>query len=212
VRGDQLTRTRVDGSGAPVRGLDDPAPHIHPPVVLLRSGSIACVLGVASFAPLPSGLPPADLVEQQAEPPRPGDQECGGDRIRGTWRATAYQRGGNLRWTFRIRRAGRALTGQILLTKWYGPRRSRPPPPCANGQLAFVVSQPAVGEVLDERRIVFRGTSWNLDRQTCGVLADYYVDNFVGRIDANASVMRVVNNDGHGAVNDPYVFRRVSCN
>lgn len=169
---------------------------------------ISAILLALVLLPAPSRVPPGGPVEPTAEPQ---NGECGGDRVRGTWRASTYQRGANVRWVFRIRRAGRELSGRITLTKWYGPRGQRRPPPCLPDQLAFVVSQPAVGEVLDDRRILFRGLSFDIDQHICGRLSNYYIDNFTGRLEEGRSVMRVVNNDGHGAVNDPYVFRRASC-
>src|SRR5690606_22664009 len=104
---------------------------------------------------------------------------------------------------------GNRLSGRIVNRTWYGPRGSRPPPPC-RGQLAYQVSMSATGS-LEGRRVDFRGVGrWRYDRDICGRLSGYNLDHFAGSLDSGGR-MTLYNDDGHAARGDRYSFRRTSC-
>jgi hypothetical protein len=159
------------------------------------------------------GIPLAegDLVERRGEPPPPqtGEVECGGDRVVGVWRGRNRIHQWTYVTTLHIQRdGGNNLRGRMLVTAFTG--GGRPPPPCRPGQLAYRVSQPAVGTA-DGLRVDFRATSYNLDRNICGSSYGYNLDRFTGTIDPGTSMLRAVNNDNGVAVNAPVMFRRLRC-
>lgn len=177
----------------------------HPASV--RRALIVLALALLCGVPIASG----DLVDRAGQPPPPADQECGGDRVAGVWRARNRRYGWTWISTLTIERVpgdANAIRGRMSMTWWTG--GGRPPPPCSQGQEAYHVTQPAVGRV-DGLRVDLRATSYVVDRILCGGPQSYNADHFTGSIDANASIFRAVNNDGEQAVNNPYLFRRVRC-
>lgn len=165
--------------------------------------SIVLAMGVA-------GTAFADLVDRAGRPPPPGPAECGGDRVAGVWRGRHFLDGVTYITTLYVERAGgNSLRGRMDVLSFTG--RGRPPPPCQPGQRAYRVTQPSVGTA-DGLRVDFRATSVEVVYPTiCGAPGGYAADHFTGTIEANASVLRAVNNDGGVAVNEPVAFRRVRC-
>ena len=158
----------------------------------------------------------ATIEEQRARLPPPA--ECDDDPVAGVWKSHQYDpRYGD--WTvfmLRIRRVEgdeRRLVGTITNHSWAGTRAQEEPTPCGSFGWQWVVSMDARGSVSEDGRIAFGGVGqWRLDQVICerGPHA-YNLDNFTGVIDRELNEFQSVNNDGGRAVNDPTVFRRVSC-
>ncbi len=160
---------------------------------------------------------PATIEEQRARLPPPA--ECGDDPVTGVWKSHQYdpQYGDWTVFMLRIRRADGApsrLVGTITNHSWdAGPAQEEPPPCAAGSGSQWVVSMDAQGTVSPDGRIFFGGVGgWRLDQVICerGPFA-YNLDNFTGVIDRELNEFQSVNNDGGRAVNDPTVFRRISC-
>jgi hypothetical protein len=173
----------------------------------VRTRGFLITLALALFCVVPVAL--GDLVERRGEPPPPDVAECGGDRVAGIWRGRNFLHGWSYITTMRIERAGgEAIRGSMSVTLWTG--RGRPPPPCLAGMNAYRVRQPSRGTA-SGLRVDFRASAANIDRILCGSPQGYAPDHFTGTIAPNASVLRAVNNDNGGAVNEPVMFRRVRC-
>ena len=111
----------------------------------------------------------------------------------------------------RVEGSETALEGSITNHTWYADKRFSEPPACA-GSLEYFVSMNALGTFSDGF-IQFGGVGeWRLDDVPCGRFTmGYNLDNFSGSIDPDLQEFQSVNNDGGRAINDPTVFRRVSC-
>ena len=172
----------------------------------------------AGFAIVVSWLPaaaPATIQEQRARLPPPA--ECN-EPVVGVWKShqhdprfrdwTVFML--DLRWADADKRA---LTGTITNHSWEGGAEQEEPAPCSSGNDEWVVSMDGTGHVDPSGQIAFGGVGqWRLDRILCnGGPGGYNLDRFTGVIDIELNEFQSVNNDGGRAVNDPTVFRRVSC-
>ncbi|MEM9194468.1 MAG: hypothetical protein AAGF12_35150 [Myxococcota bacterium] len=177
-------------------------------------GSLAVLLLLLS--PPPSFLLPAPakatISEQRARLPPPAECE---DPVAGVWKSHAYypSHGQWYIFTLSIYRAETdgELTGTVHSHYWSGTPEHEEPPPCSGGGYHQTVLMPADGTVND-LRIEFGGTSWQLEQTFCGPpVVSYYPDRFSGVIDPEIQEFQSVNNDGGPMVDYPTVFRRISC-
>lgn len=157
----------------------------------------------------------ATVAEQRARLPPPA--ECS-DPVAGLWKShkwdETYQD-----WTIftlEVRRdpaTPGALFGRIENHQWQGTPEDEAPHPCRPGQAEWVVSMDARGSIAEDGTIHFGGVGqWREDRIICNYgPGGYNLDNFSGVIDRSINEFQSVNNDGGRAVNDPMVFRRISC-
>ena len=174
-------------------------------------------LAVAAFAivglvPLIAG---ATIEEQRRRLPPPA--ECD-DPVAGVWKSHQYDpRYGD--WTIftlnvqRVEGSEGELTGTIVNHSWDARPDQEEPTTCEAGGAQWLVSMDARGRIEPDGRIHFGGIGqWRLDRVICrtGPYA-YNLDNFSGIVDRELNEFQSVNNDGGRSVNDPTLFRRISC-
>jgi len=177
----------------------------------------ARLLALAAFLAVtaPPARAPATIAEQRARLPPPAT--CV-DPVEGLWKSHLYDpiyRD----WTVfmlhiqRVPGSETEITGTITNHSWDGPPTQQEPGPCTPGLTQWVVSMDARGHVQADGQIEFGGAGqWRLDRVVCnGGPGGYNLDNFSGVIDPALQEFQSVNNDGGRAVNDPTVFRRISC-
>lgn len=181
-----------------------------------RVGWVVAVLCFAWAWLLPRKAP-ATIAEQRAR--LPPAAECEDENVAGTWRSHHY----NERYThwniftLEIRRSEddpSRLEGTITNRYWDGGPQDEEPPPCSEQRGEYwIVSMDARGTVKDDGDIVFGGVGrWRLDEVICRRGPHgYNLDNFSGTIDPDKLEFQSVNNDGGIAVNEPTLFRRVSC-
>ncbi len=173
---------------------------------------LAIVAAVCALFVLPS-LSPATIAEQRARLPPPAECE---DEVEGVWKSHSYWRGHGQWYVFtmevrRVKGRPTQLAGTIQSHYWSGGSQDEEPPACGIGGYHQVVRMPGAGNILNGV-VTFGGTSWQLEQTFCGrPTANYYPDNFSGRIDPALQEFQSVNNDGGPAVNVPQVFRRVRC-
>lgn len=160
----------------------------------------------------PRRAPAGTVAEQRARLPPPAT--CADD-IAGTWKSHDY-RAPWRQWTIFTLQIERVkgteeLKGTIVNESWRGDDTESEPGIC-QGELHYVVSMDAVGQVNDGR-IAFGGIGqWRLDKVLCGeTFGGYNLDNFTGPLDLELLEFQSVNNDGGRSVNEPTVFRRVEC-
>lgn len=137
------------------------------------------------------------------------------DPVVGTWRAQKYRTADQtwVRFLLAIRRgAGGELSGTITSRIWTGNRSDPTPPACTAFGMDHTWRMNARGR-LDGEQLVFRSAGGaRLIRQDCPRSdATYAPDHFTGRVEPMREVFESVNNDGHYDVDEPYTFRRVSC-
>ena len=157
---------------------------------------------------------PATIEEQRARLPPPA--ACT-DPVVGEWRSHHY----NPRWgdwmifTLRVRRetpTSDVLLGTIEAHSWSGGPTEASPGPCAPGMKHWIVEMTARGSFVPAtKQIEFWGTSWRVRETLCLPWARYNMDHFTGVIDHGIQEFQSINNDGGRSVNEPVVFRRVSC-
>jgi hypothetical protein len=171
------------------------------------------VLAFSSVLAFPSTAP-ATIQEQRARLPPPA--ECD-DVVAGVWKSHQFDpRFGD--WTIfvldvhRVSGSDRELEGTIVNHSWDAGPEQQEPGPC-RGQIEWQVSMDAWGQVDADGRIRFGGVgAWRLDRVLCvRGPGGYNLDQFSGVLDPELNEFQSVNNDGGRAVNDPTVFRRISC-
>ena len=141
-----------------------------------------------------------------------GGAECD-DAVAGVWKSSIYDplRGQWYAFTLTIRRDGEYLSGTIVSKFWTGPRHSaRMPSSCAETSLFAQVSMPATGSV-EGTRIRFGARRANVDRVFCGDHVQYTPDRFSGHVDPDAHELQSIVTDGLNLVDQPMLFRRVSC-
>lgn len=157
----------------------------------------------------------ATIQEQRERLPPPA--ECT-EPITGRWKSHQYTPRFS-DWTIfvldvrRVEGSEPRLEGTISTHHWEGGPDQEEPGPCRPGQEEWLVSMDAAGTVNAEGRIAFWGVGkWRLDRVVCNHgPGGYNLDHFTGVIDADLQEFQSVNNDGGRAVNEPTLFRRVSC-
>ena len=171
------------------------------------------VAGLAAGTSLLPSRAPATVAEQRARLPPPATCR---DAVTGTWKSHDFDER-HQDWTIftlnieRVEGSETELKGTIVNHTWYADK-SHPEPPACAGQLEYVISMAAMG-THSEGFIAFGGIGdWRMDEERCGSFRmGYNLDNFSGSIDPDLQEFQSVNNDGGRAVNDPTVFRRVSC-
>jgi hypothetical protein len=158
---------------------------------------------------------PATIAEQRARLPPPA--ECN-DPVAGVWRSHRYDPRFSdwSQFTLEIHRVPddpTRLRGTIRNHSWSGgPEQQEPTAPCTFGMRRWVVSMDAVGTASDDGRVQFQGVGqWRLDEQICLGWGGYNLDHFSGVIDPAIQEFQSVNNDGGRSINEPTVFRRISC-
>jgi hypothetical protein len=135
------------------------------------------------------------------------------DPAAGTWRAMKYDPDQHhwVTFTLRIRRSGDALTGTILSRTWSGGPSDRRPPECRPFGSDITVRMPARGH-FSGGEMVFESSSYQIVREDCPSRPfNYAPDRFRGTVDAAGERFDSLNNDGAYDIDEPYMFRRVSC-
>lgn len=135
------------------------------------------------------------------------------DPVAGVWRAQRF-RGTDRTWVrfiLRIRRQGDALTGTITSRIWRGSPSHPEPGECEPGGLDHTWRMVARGTV-DGERVRFGARTVRLVEARCPSLgARYAPDNFTGTIRPFSEIFESLNNDGAFDIDEPYTFRRISC-
>jgi hypothetical protein len=154
------------------------------------------------------------VAEQRARLPPPA--ECK-DPVAGIWKSHSYD-ALHRDWTIftlemkRVEEGKDQFEGRIVNDSWVAEPHESSPPPC-RGELRYIISMNAEGEIRDGEINFWGVGTWNLDEVPCGYWdMGYNLDHFSGKIDPDLMEFQSVNNDGGRAVNDPVVFRRVQCN
>ncbi len=181
--------------------------------VIVRAAALAAVLAVLF---IPSRAPAT--VQEQRERLPPAATDCD-DPVAGVWKSHKYDPrfGDWYIFTLNIERVEgdpERLTGNIQAHAWTGTPEEEEPPPCRPGLWHWTVRMTAEGRVTPEGQIEFWGTSWQPENAFCGRMigqGEYNLDHFSGLIDPEIMEFQSVNNDGGRSVNDPTVFRRISC-
>jgi hypothetical protein len=133
------------------------------------------------------------------------------DPVTGTWRAQKYSNRGWARFTLRVQRNGEQVTGTITSHMWSGPPSDPRPGPCTAFGFDHTWVMEARGR-FDGTQMTFNSHSLRLTREDCPQSGhNYAADNFRGRVDVEREVFDAVNNDGAYDIDEPYLFRRVSC-
>jgi hypothetical protein len=134
------------------------------------------------------------------------------DPIAGTWRSQKYRRGQWSRFDLHIERDGAALRGTLRSRIWTGspadPRHAQ----CGAFGMDNTWVMQASGRI-DGDSVSF-GANGNarLIRQDCPAQGDGYApDHFTGQVDGPRDTLQVRNNDGAYDIDEPYTFRRISC-
>ena len=174
-----------------------------------------CAVACAALVLLVPGVAPATVQEQRARLPPPATCD---DPVEGIWKSHKYDPRFEDWYIFtlrikRVKGSETRLEGTVQAHSWTGRPNDSEPPVCRPGLLHWKVAMTAEGTIND-RKIGFRGTSWRLENVLCGMgpgRGEYNLDNFSGTIDPELQEFQSVNNDGGRSVNDPTVFRRVSC-
>jgi hypothetical protein len=94
---------------------------------------------------------------------------------------------------------------------WRGSPTDKTPPPCGFTSVEATVSMPDATGKVDGQHIEFGATHYKWDKIACGRPGIYNPDHYSGTIDPARMEFQSVNNDGGEMVNEPTVFRRVSC-
>lgn len=135
------------------------------------------------------------------------------DPVAGTWRAQKY-RGYDRTWVrfiLRIRRQGDALSGTITSRIWTGTPSDPQPGACTPTGFDHTWRMDARGSV-DGTRVTFGSRTARLVEAHCPSPDRRYApDNFSGTIRPLGETYESVNNDGAFDIDEPYTFRRISC-
>ena len=173
-------------------------------------------LSVAVFAALvfAPAAAPGSVEEQRARLP-PAAADCS-DPVEGVWLSLTYA-GFQSTWneeTLNVQRVSPGSTqlkGYMSAHFWSGSDKDKTPPGCGVLGVEAVVSMPDATGKVDGQNIEFGATKYKWDKIICGRPGLYYPDHYSGTIDPARMEFQSVNNDGGEMVNEPTVFRRVSC-
>ena len=135
------------------------------------------------------------------------------DPVVGTWLAQKYRASDHtwVRFTLHVRREGSSLNGTIVSRIWTGRPSDPRPGECTAFGLDHTWQMSAHGRI-DGDDMTFVSTHARLVRQDCPRSDHSYApDRFSGRVHALREVFDAVNNDGAFDIDEPYVFRRTSC-
>ncbi len=183
-------------------------------------GRMRMAIAVVALLPvIAPALVRATVQEQRARLPPPAHCE---DPVAGVWKSHKYDPRFSdwYIFTLNIERDPKSpegknyLTGTINSHSWTGSPKDEEPPPCRPGMRHWTVHMDAQGSVSEDGEIRFWGTSWRPEHTFCGMpimRGEYNLDHFSGKIDPKIMEFQSVNNDGGRSINDPTVFRRVSC-
>lgn len=168
---------------------------------------------VASWAPGQRPARASTVAEQRARLPPPATCQ---DPVAGVWKSHSYDKI-YLDWTIftlemrRVAEGSEEFEGTITNQSWIAEAHESSPPAC-RGDLHYVISMDAQGNVHDQT-VNFGGVgNYRVDDVPCGTWdMGYNLDHFTGVIDPEILEFQTVNNDGGRAVNEPVVFRRVAC-
>lgn len=157
----------------------------------------------------------ATIQEQRARLPPPA--ECQ-DTVAGRWKSHQYDPRFD-DWTVFVLDVHRSqgddtrLEGTIETHHWEGGPFREEPGPCQAGLPEWRVSMDAEGTVSDTGEIRFWGVgAWRVDQVLCNQgPGGYNLDHFSGQLDGERQEFQTLNNDGGRAVNEPTLFRRISC-
>ncbi|MEC7521836.1 MAG: hypothetical protein VYE22_18275 [Myxococcota bacterium] len=144
----------------------------------------------------------------------PGGGACQ-DPVAGTWRSQKY-RSGDRTWVRFMLDVSRdadtnALTGTITGRIWSGSAGTPVPGECTAFGMDHTWRMRARGH-FDGRRMTFGSSRARLVRADCPNRDTQYApDNFSGSVDVMREVFDAINNDGAFDIDEPYTFRRVSC-
>ncbi len=137
------------------------------------------------------------------------------DPIAGTWRAQKYRTSDHtwVRFILQVRRdAGGDLRGTITSRIWTGNRSNPNPGTCTAFGMDHTWRMSARGRFEGEHMSFHAAGGARLVRQDCPRSdSSYAPDHFTGRVRVMQEVFESVNNDGAYDVDEPYTFRRVSC-
>jgi hypothetical protein len=135
------------------------------------------------------------------------------DPAAGTWRAMKYDPDQHhwVTFTLKVRQSGSALTGTITSRTWSGGPSDRRPPECRPFGSDVTVRMPASG-YFSNGEMVFESSTWRIIREDCPSRPFHYApDRFRGTVDQAGERFDSLNNDGAYDIDEPYMFRRVSC-
>lgn len=137
------------------------------------------------------------------------------DPVVGTWRAQKFRPTDRswVRFVLRVRREpANRISGTITSRIWSGTPGNPAPGPCTAFGFDHTWSMTASGSVEgDQMTFVSRGGA-RLVRQDCPRSDQLYApDRFSGTVYALREVFESRNNDGAFDIDEPYTFRRVSC-
>jgi hypothetical protein len=110
-----------------------------------------------------------------------------------------------------MRRQGDALTGSITSRIWSGNPSNPQPGQCTAFGFDHTWRMDGQGSV-DGTTVVFGSRTARLVEAHCPSRdARYAPDNFTGTIEPLSETFRTTNNDGAFDIDEPYTFRRISC-
>jgi hypothetical protein len=184
------------------------APHRRPPS-RLPAAAVAAFLLALTLRPVPA---PATVAEQRARLPPAAECE---HPVEGKWKAIVFRQNYQMWHEFvlevrPVEGSKSDLVGTIHVDTWFGGPEQSEPGPCRIER--FKGSMEGHGSFKDGQ-VVFGGGPFKLEEMMCGDPASvsYAPDQFSGRLEPERQEFQAVNNDGSTAVNEPAVFRRVSC-
>jgi len=138
------------------------------------------------------------------------------DPAAGVWRAQKYRPSDHtwVRFILHVRREGDGLAGTITSRIWTG--RPSNPNPGAETCTAFGMDHTwrmrARGDVQGETMTFQAAGGARLIRQDCPRSESRYApDRFRGTLHSQRDLFESINNDGAFDIDEPYTFRRVSC-
>ena len=136
------------------------------------------------------------------------------DPVQGTWRAQKYRATDHtwVRFILRIQNQNGTLSGTILSRIWTGVRSDPRPGECTAFGMDHTWRMRARGRFGGDQMSFESVGRERLVAQHCpGGDGRYAPDHFRGRVQVMQEVWQSLNNDGAFDVDEPYTFRRVSC-
>lgn len=135
------------------------------------------------------------------------------DPVAGTWRAQKYRAGDRtwVRFILRIERSGDQLRGSITSRIWRGTPSNPEPGECTPFGSDHTWIMAGRGHV-SGTTVTFGSRHARLVEAHCPNSDNHYApDNFTGTITPLREVFDSRNNDGAFDIDEPYTFRRISC-
>lgn len=179
------------------------------PTNRLAAAAVAAFL--LSLAVRPSEAP-ATVAEQRARLPPAAECE---HPVEGKWKAIVFRQGYEIWHEFildvhPVKGSDTQLTGMIYVDTWAGGSDKSEPGQCQGDR--FKGTMEGRGS-FKGGQVHFGGGPFSLTEVLCGnrTQVAYAPDQFTGRLEPERHEFQAVNNDGGTAVNEPAVFRRISC-